>query len=448
MNCIARLVLSTSFVWLAFNPSAHAQYQLTTLVNFNGGNADPKNGGDPNAGLTADTAGNLFGTTQLGGTFTCGTVFKLAAGTHAFSTLVSINPAADPGIGPLASVLLDASGNLYGTTYFQGADNAGTVFKVAAGTNTLTTLVSFNYTNGCYPSCALVADANGNLYGTTFSGGGSGSNGTVFRVAAGTNVLTTLAEFNGTNGYAPYAGLIADASGNLYSTTSGGGASGLGTIFEVAAATHALTTLATFNGTNGAKPFGQLFADASGNLYGTTSAGGSNGLGTVFELTAGSHTLRTLASFDGTNGSDPAAGLLADASGNLYGTTRFGGDLTLDSGNGAGTVFELTATTHELVSLFEFNGANGRNPLCDLISDANGCLYGTTQGGGSVGYGTVFELSPVPEPSALSLSAAGFAPCMAAICRRRWPSVQKSRRSVFQIAFSLFLAPEPSTGGP
>ena len=147
-----------------------------------------------------------------------------------------------------------------GTTSDGGANNAGTVFQVAAGTHLLTTLVSFNLkTNGSSPTVGLIADASGNLYGTTELGGNLSLNlgqgfGTVFKVAAGTHALTNLVSFDGTNGATPLSGLIADANGNLYGTTRDGGLYGMGTVFEVAASTHVLSTLATFNGANGLSP--------------------------------------------------------------------------------------------------------------------------------------------------------------------------------------------------
>ena len=260
----------------------------------------------------------------------------------------------------------------------------------SAAQYTLTTLVSFNGTNGAEPRAGLLADASDNLYGTTTDGGASGA-GTVFKVAAGTHALTTLATFNGTNGSFPRAGLIADGRGNLYGTTSSGGANGAGTVFEVAAGTHALTTLATFNGANGYGPWAGLIADASGNLYGTTFSGGANGKGTVFEVAADTHALSTLATFNGTNGASPFAGLLADASGNFYGTTSSGG------ASDDGTVFKVAAGTHAVSTLATFNLANGAFPIAGLIADASGNLYGTTPSGGANNAGTVFKLTPVSE---------------------------------------------------
>lgn len=162
---------------------------------------------------------------------------------------------------------------------------------------TLSTLAAFNGTNGSFPVAGLIADASGNLNGTTYSGGASGD-GSVFEVANDANhTLTTLATFNGTNGSFPAAGLIADASGNLYGTTFRGGLKGDGTVLEVANnANHTLSTLVMFSGANGANPRARLIADASGNLYGTTYGGGANGTGTVFEcVPAGSSILAMLA---------------------------------------------------------------------------------------------------------------------------------------------------------
>ena len=357
---------------------AAGTHALTTLATFNG-----NNGSDPEAGLIADAAGNLYGTTEGGGTAGDGTVFEVAAGTHALSTLATFD--GTNGSVPRAGLIADTAGNLYGTTFSGGTASDGTVFEVAAGTRALTTVATFNGNNGSNPEAGLIADAAGNLYGTTFSGGTAGD-GTVFEVAAGTHDLTALATFNGNNGQFPEAGLLADAAGNLYGTTEWGGTAGDGTVFEVAAGTHALTTLATFNGNNGAYPWAGLIADAAGNLYGATSEGGTADDGTVFEVAAGTHALSTLATFNGNNGEYPD-GLIADAAGNLYGTTLEGGTA------GDGTVFEVAAGTHALTTLATFNGNNGEDPQAGLIADAAGNLYGTTFSGGTASDGTVFEVA-------------------------------------------------------
>jgi uncharacterized repeat protein (TIGR03803 family) len=188
----------------------------------------------------------------------------------------------------------------------------------------ITTLASFDGTNGYDPEGTLVEDSSGNLFGTTWGGGAFGS-GTVFEVQAGSGTITTLASFDkeigGTTGFHPFAGLVEDTSGNLFGTTSGGGEYGCGTVFEVQAGSGTITTLASFNYTNGNGPDGALAEDSSGNLFGTTYSGGAFGWGTVFEVQAGSGTITTLASFNYTNGAYPFAGLVEDSSGNLFGTS-------------------------------------------------------------------------------------------------------------------------------
>ncbi len=395
MTFLDRAVLIVAAVAASTGSAALAtEYTLNTLTAFNG-----TNGKGPAAGLIADAEGNLYGTTAMGGVNNDGTVFEIAAGTHALSTLATFNGA--NGSTPLCNLIIDASGNLYGTTAGNSVDNNGTVFEVSAGTHALSTLAIFNLANGGGPSAGLLADASGNLYGTTREGGANNL-GTVFELAAGTHVLSTLVTFIGSNGQYPSGALIADVSGNLFGTTDYGGAGGNGTVFQIAAGTHALSTLATFNhnSTNGAIPDCTLLADANGNLFGTTSSGGGGPTihGNVFELSAGTHELSTLATFDVTNGAFPLAqALIVDGSGNLYGTTN---GLT----RADGTVFEVAAGTHALSTLVTFNGTNGLYPYGGLIADASGNLYGTTSLGGPGGDGTVFELMPVPEPSALVLA--------------------------------------------
>ena len=258
-------------------------------------------------------------------------------------------------------------------------------------TTGLTTLVTFDGTNGTQPDAGLIADAAGNLYGTT-TYGGANNDGTVFELAAGSYALTTLVSFNGADGAIPEAGLFMDAAGNLYGTTYSGGTNGDGTVFEVAAGTYALSTLVNFNGTNGANPQAGLAADAAGNLYGTTRLGGTYYQGTVFEVAAGTHALTTLVSFNGTDGANPEAGLIVDAAGNLYGTTAYGGMgyINVDF-TGYGTVFEVAAKTHALSTLVSFNQTDGANPEATLLAGAAGVLYGTTVYGGATDEGTVFE---------------------------------------------------------
>jgi uncharacterized repeat protein (TIGR03803 family) len=269
-------------------------------------------------------------------------------------------------------------------------------------TATLTTLINFTLPDGESPRGSLIADANGDLFGTTLSGGANGD-GTVFEIAktAGgcASTPTTFVSFNEADGLLPEGSLIADANGDLFGTTEVGGANGEGTVFEIAKTAGAYastpTTLVTFNGADGSIPAGSLIADASGDLLGTTATGGANGDGTVFEIvkTPAGYASNpvTLVNFDGADGADPAASLIADASGDLFGTTEEGGP------DDDGTVFEIAKTptgyASTQVTLVNFNFADGASPRGSLIADASGDLFGTTREGGAVGQGTVFEIA-------------------------------------------------------
>jgi uncharacterized repeat protein (TIGR03803 family) len=357
---------------------AHGSGAITTLASFNG-----TDGQAPDGALIMDSSGNLYGTASGGGV-SDGTVFELAHGSGTITTLASFN--GTNGNCPEAALIMDSSGDLYSTTINGGGGLGGTVFELAHGSGTITTLASF-ISNGSNPNAGLIMDSSGNLYGTSYDRGGS-NDGTVFELAHGSGTITALASFNGTNGENPRAGLIMDSSGNLYGTAKFGGASDDGTVFELAHGSGTITTLASFNGSNGSFPVGGVILDSSGNLWGTTYLGGAANDGTVFELTHGSGTITTLASFNGTNGEGPEDALIMDSSGNLYGTTYTGG---VSAGNG--TVFELAHGSRTITTLASFNGTDGSGPYAGLIMDGSGNLYGTTHAGGASGFGTVFELA-------------------------------------------------------
>ena len=354
---------------------------LTTLVSFTHHEA-------LSSGLTTDAAGNLFGMTLFGGANGQGTVFeipKTASGYASTPATVTSFGGADKSQAPQGGLITDATGNLFGTTL----GGYGTVFEITKTdgryANTPTTLVSFSGTNGAVPFGGLMADAAGDLFGTT-EGYGANVPGTAFEIPKTTgghaNTPTVLASFNST----PQTGLTADATGNLFGMTTYGGANRSGMVFEIAktgsgyASTPAI--LGSFNGADGAYPFSEhLIIDATGDLFGTTTGGGANDLGTVFELTKTDgiydNVPTTLISFNGLNGSVPDAGLIADAAGNLFGTTESGG------ANGRGTVFEITKNGNGYAStpitLFSFNGTDGGGPFNGLIADTSGNLFGVTR---------------------------------------------------------------------
>jgi uncharacterized repeat protein (TIGR03803 family) len=249
-----------------------------TIYTFSGSG----DGWYPHGSLVRDSEGNLYGTTLYGGAYGYGTVFEISSAGKELM-LYSFAAGAD-GANPFAGVVRDSAGNLYGTTQLGGASNFGTVFKItAAGKESV--LYSFaGGSDGQYPCGGLVRDSQGNLYGTTETGGASGF-GTVFKVAPG-NQETLLYSFTGgTDGANPFAGVVRDTAGNLYGTAANGGAFAFGTVFELTTALTE-TTLYSFRGTSdGANPAAALVRDAQGNLYGTTESGGTSNFGVVFKVT-------------------------------------------------------------------------------------------------------------------------------------------------------------------
>ena len=369
--------------------------------------------------LIFDTVGNLYGTTVEGGPSDGGTVFQLVpngGGTWSEEVLRSFSyDMGNGGALPAAGVILGSDGALYGTTSNNGAYGHGVVFQLTRGTDgkwTEKVLCNFrDPKDGVAPFAVLTVDSAGNLYGTTIAGGSDGY-GTVFQLTPGAGGKWTekaLHSFRGTDGRGPFGGLIFDASGNLYGTTSSGGANpgclkynaSCGTVFQLTPGKDGKWTekvLHTFGkGNDGATPDGSLILDAAGNLFGTTYYGG-NGNGTVFQLAAanGKWTEKVLYSFCSvsgcTDGVNPYSGLVFDSARNLYGTTVVGGAA------GDGVVFKLTAAAGGKWSekvLHSFRGGeDGAYPVGGLTFDATGHLYGTTEGGGMTGNGTVFEITP------------------------------------------------------
>jgi len=394
-------------------PTGGGTWNEKVLHRFGG-----KDGSAPLADLIFDAAGNLYGTTHRGGAHNLGTVFELTGRVE--RVLHSFNNNGTDGIVPTSGLIFDTAGNLYGTTYEGGHNSVGTVFELKAHLWTETVLYNFGSSrkDGTNPSGDLIFDGFGNLYGVTLGGGMRF--GTIFQLAP-TGAETVLYAFtnNAGDGAGPATGLVLDPSGNLYGATSMGG-SGFGTIFQwtpAAGLGWKENLLVSFGGNISSNP-STLIRDAAGNFYGTTSTGGASGEGTVFELYYagnGGWKERVIHSFDyfgQVDGFNPAAGLLFDAAGNLYGTTLYGGNGLCTSGGykiGCGTVFELTRVTggwkENVLYNFHNDGTDGVNADSSLLFDTSGNLYGTTfyGGGGNcldskgneVGCGVVFELTPI-----------------------------------------------------
>ena len=406
MSAICELVLAFALVVgvaVVATPRMQAQ-TFNVLYNF----TNASDGASPVAGLTIDKAGNLYGTAQSGGAG-YGTAFELkhSGSSWTFKPLYSFASGTD-GASPMARLMFGAKGRLYGTTS-QGGAGYGTVFKLTGPTGAtqppLTEAVIYSFmsgNDGAQPSAGdLIFDKAGNMYGTTSYGGASG-NGTVFKLTApkgkkGNWVETVLYAFGqGTDGAVPVAGVTFDASGNLYGTTSAGGTYGYGIVFELTPSGSSWTESILYNftgGNDGGTAYGGLLFDQSGNLYGATISGGTGTGGTVFQMTpsSGGWNYNVLYNIPGWTVSGPFRTIMMDASGSLYVTTH------CDGVYGEGSSFKLTPSngTWTYSDIYDFTGGtDGKFVISDLTFDQNGNLYGTTQQGGANGYGVIFEITP------------------------------------------------------
>lgn len=397
----ATALVLVNFLWLVPIPRVPAA-TLTTLVEFTD-NGETNKGSYPYAGLIQASDGNFYGTTRSGGTNYSGTVFRMTPG-GVLTTLVQFNSPSAKGSWPDASLVQGSDGNFYGTTEYGGDGSCGTIFRMTSA-GTLTTLVEFTGFSGndlgAYPYAALIQARDGNLWGTTVSGG-TYNHGTVFQMTPA-GVLTTLVEFtrNGETekGDQVLAGVVEASDGNFYGTTAAGGAYDTGTLFRMTAA-GVVTTLVEFiyDGVSGYYPL-ELMQASDGNIYGTTISGGTSDKGTIFRLTTNG-VLTKLVNFTSNGasnkGREPRGRLLQASDGNLYGMTKYGG------AEDFGTVFRLT-TNGVLTTLVEFRPSvahQGYAPQAGLVQGFDGCLYGTTRYGGANDYGTVFKLDAgLPPPN-------------------------------------------------
>jgi len=402
---------------------ARAQGSLNYLHILTG-----DDGEEPIGGVVLDSKGNLYGTTRYGGASSlscpfldsCGTVFELSPNGSSgwiYQTLYNFTGGAD-GAAPSGDLVLDSLGNVYGTTYAGGLPGSpptcayqgcGTVFELShsSGDWELTTLHSFNGSDGANPWSGVIRDSAGLLYGTT------SFVGTVFALAPSKSGWKFSTLYSG-GGY-PYGGLTMDASGNLYGTVSQGGylkclsGTGCGAVFEFSRSTGKikLSVLHIFKGYaygDGAMPMGKLLIDSAGAIYGTTEWGGLTssdcvnqvGCGTVFKLSHSSGTWQeqVLHGFSGADGYNPTGYLAMDSAGNLYGTTSGCGTVC----GQCGTVFVLTpnGTSWQFQTLYDFSlVAGGFTPMGGITLDSSGNLFGTTEYSQPFGtYGTVFALRP------------------------------------------------------
>ncbi|MGA2966455.1 MAG: choice-of-anchor tandem repeat GloVer-containing protein [Terriglobales bacterium] len=396
------LAVLSAVLLIAARP-AQAQTEKV-LYNFCPGGGSCTDGAHPTSRLTFDGAGDLYGTTMFGG-LGAGTVFELSQnGSGGWNETVLHRFVGGDGAWPYYSyVIFDSLGNLYGTAYGNGtccihtaslgADPAcGVVFELSPPYWTVTVLHSFEGKGmGCRPVNGLIMDPAGNLYGITeYLRQNGGARGAVFELSPSAGGWTEQVIYTACTSY---AGLTMDAAGNIF----GVGCSHAFELSPNSSGGWTPTIIHTFTGgKDGDTPEGTPVLDRAGNLYGTTEFGGDKNLGTVYKLSPGKKWWKEkiLYSFKSgeKDGNIPAAGIVFDAAGNIYGTTSGGGDY------GLGTVFELVAPvgkgSYKERILWSFGGPDGGRPFDSLILDNAGNLYGTASQGGSGGYGVVFEVTP------------------------------------------------------
>lgn len=390
--------------------------QYAVIYRFHGA----PDGQYPTGDLVADPAGNLYGTTSAGGSNGLGSVYQLTPPTSgklwAETVLYSFATGGD-GTNPVAGLVRDAAGNLYGTTFIGGQGFAGTVFELsppssAGGAWTEKVLYSFTgFADGSRPQCKLLLAKNGALMGTTFSGGAH-SAGTVFKltppsVPGGAWVESILYSFTGRgDGAFPWPGVVADKAGNLYGVNEANGVNSYGTAFELSPPVGGVgawqeTILHSFGLFEGANPVGELVLDQAGNVYGMTNVGpGSVSCGTVFQLVppaskGGAWTENILYTFTcGNDGGDPYSGLVFDSAGDLLGADAYQGSY------GGGAIFKLSpsAGAWTETTLHDFaGGPDGMESYSTLIRGKGGAYFGATVTGGggtNSSFGTIFELKP------------------------------------------------------
>jgi uncharacterized repeat protein (TIGR03803 family) len=405
------VVLASAAIELGLAAGANAQ-----TINLVSGTAFTE------SNVILDSAGNLYGTTQGGGTsqncknFGCGTVFAaspVSGGGWTSKVIYNFTGGTD-GEAPAAGLALDSAGNLYGTTQNGGGsadcpNGCGTIFELSPngdGTWTETILHKFTGKNdGSYPLASLIIDPAGNLYGTASDGGAAVGGGVVFKLynAGGRWKEAVLHNFVGTDGQFPSSALLRDAAGNLYGTTTGGGAHSDGVVFRLAPVSGGwkFSQLHDFTGAaDGNQPVGDLAIDSAGRIYGATLLGGYKtdggpGYGVVYRLANAKGVWRqvVLYTFMGAiDGSNPSAGVAFDLRGNLYGTTE--GTYTNCTTNGCGQVFQLTRTagTWNLGNVYPI--PSGLTSLGGLTRDAHGNCFFTASDFHYFAYGDVYELTP------------------------------------------------------
>ncbi|MBI4915257.1 MAG: hypothetical protein HY825_05365 [Acidobacteria bacterium] len=364
---------------------------FSVVHGFSGETADGK---WPEASLTADVVGNLYGTTPNGGPAGMGAVFKVSKDGTAQEVLHFFAGGPVDGRMPRAGLVLDAAGNLFGTTAYGGNADKGSVFTLKTDGSGFSLLHSFptGDSEGGIPLAPLVLLGPDKLLGSASIGGQHGD-GTIFTLNTDGTAFAVIYHFEGgtSGGSDPRGGLVLDGAGNLYGTTFGAGAASLGVVFALGSDGSAFQLLHSFGGgaLDGSRPWAALSIDSLGNLYGTTWRGGTADQGTVFTVRTDGTGFGLLHSFVGgtSDGSEPRAPVILVGPRKLVGTTYLGGQY------GQGTIFGLETDGSGFMLRRSFSGsmADGSEPIAGLVCRGH-LLYGVTTSGGRAGFGTVFSI--------------------------------------------------------
>lgn len=367
----------------SFDPATDIFVKLADFTGANGAN--------PYGSLVQASNGKLYGMTLQGGSNGLGTIFSFNPATNNIDHLVDFIDA--NGASPFGDLIEAGNGKLYGMTVQGGNEGSGIIFSFDPSTNSLEKLYDFFNISNAFPHGSLVKASNGKLYGMTTNGSAANNfAGTIFSFDPSTNVQMQLFDFTGDNGSNPFGNLVEAANGKLYGMTSQGGGNNLGTIFSFDVSANSLAKLLDFTGINGSNPYGSLVKASNGKLYGMTRTGGVTGSGMIFSFDLSGNNQTNLYSFNttNTNSTSPSGSLVKATDGKLYGLTSNGGI------SDKGTIFSFDPGTNAQVKLFDFNEINGANPFGGSLLDAgNGKLYGITNFGGSNSYGTIFSFEPI-----------------------------------------------------
>jgi uncharacterized repeat protein (TIGR03803 family) len=395
------LLVCTPIPAMLTQPARAASYVLTTKFSLTG--TDQGGGAIPTTLVSDGKGGFIF--TSGGVTFN-GVPYNAAA--------YDYNPVTgqvkELGFIPASTPLVpDGRGNYFGAYPFGGLTGNGEIFRLNLPQGNSSTVASFPANGASMPGGPLVSDGQGNFLGEAF--GGASGRGTIFRFNPTTASVATLASFSTADGSVPTGGLVPDGHGNFLGVTYNGITAGMGTVFSFNPKTDTLTTLASFSGPNGLFPENSLVPDGHGDFLGTTGFGGRSNNGTIFRIDPITGVLTTLASFSGSNGFRPSTPLVPDGQGDFLGATISGRSTATNNG----TIFQFDPSNNTLTTLFNFVGTYQSSPIpgnfgsgpIALIPDGQGDFYGVTETGGANNLGTIFELSPVPEPASLVQAGIG-----------------------------------------